>query len=97
MEANEKIIRVYELVKPVFNKMIVLEEEVACELESFFDFYNEKTAFAHMFGELTSDINFYGWEVMPDADYYLEKYDWCFFKKEIHEFLDNMANSDMFD
>lgn len=97
MEANEKIIRVYELVKPIFNKMVVLEEEVACELESFFDFYNEKTAFAHMFGELTSDLNFYGWEVMPDADYYLEKYDWCFFKKEIHEFLDNMANSDMFD
>lgn len=97
MEANEKIIRVYELVKPVFNKMTVLEEEVACELESFFAFYNEKTAFAHMFGELTSDLNFYSWEVMPDADYYLEKYDWCFFKKEIHEFLDNMANSGMFD
>lgn len=97
MEANEKIIRVYELVKPVFNKMTALEEEVACELESFFAFYNEKTAFAHMFGELTSDLSFYSWEVMPDADYYLEKYDWCFFKKEIHEFLDNMANSDMFD
>lgn len=97
MEVNEKIIRVYELVKPIFKKMAVLEEEVACELESFFDFYSEKTAFAHMFGELTSDLNFYGWEVMPDADYYLEKYDWCFFKKEIHEFLDNLVLSDMFD
>lgn len=97
MEANEKIIRVYELVTPVFNKMVTVEEEVACEFESFFAFYNEKTAFAHMFGELTSDFNFYGWEVMPDADYYLEKYDWCFFKKEIHEFLDNLANSGMFD
>lgn len=98
MEANEKIIRVYELVKPVFNKMIAVEEEeVVSELESFFFFQNEKTAFMHMFGELTSDLAYYGWETMADADYYLEKYEWCFFKKEIHEFLDNLANSGMFD
>lgn len=97
MEANEKIIRVYGLVKPVFNKMVAVEEEVGCDTSSIYDFQNERFAFMHMFGELTSDLNFYSWEVMPDADYYLEKYDWCFFKKEIHEFLDNMANSGMFD
>ena len=94
---ESKIIRVYELVKPVFNKMVTVESEVACEFESFFAFHNEKTAFEHMFGELTCDLNYYDWETLADTDYYLEKYDWCFFKKEIHEFLDNLANSGMFD
>lgn len=97
MEANEKIIRVYELVKPVFEKMVAVEEEVSCDTSSIYDFQNERFAFMHMFGELTSDLTYYAWEVMPDADYYLEKYDWCFFKKEIHEFLDNLVLSDMFD
>ena len=97
MEANEKIIRVYELVKPVFEKMVAVEEEVGCDTSSIYDFQNERFAFMHMFGELTSDLAYYGWETMPDADYYLERYEWCFFKKEIHEFLDNLVLSDMFD